>query len=88
MKLDSTPSFRKVVIPWHHSDLFCMVICVLMALVFSFGRIGLRLASQIESYHSHGWVPILLMILSGVVLAANMIRILIRMVRRRSEEDD
>jgi len=88
MKLAQNPSFRKVVIPWHDSDLFCIAFSVIMALVFSFGRIGLRLASEIEEYHGYGWVPILLMVLSGIVLAANIIRILTRMVSRRSEEDE
>ena len=87
MRLDHSPSFRKVVIPWHDSDLFCMVISVLMALVFSFSRVGLRMASEVDGYHTHGWVPLLLMILSGIVLASNIIRILTRMIRRRSEEE-
>ena len=87
MRLDHSPSFRKVVIPWHDSDLFCMVISVLMALVFSFSRIGLRIASEVEDYHSHGWVPLLLIILSGIVLATNIIRILTRMIGRRAEEE-
>jgi hypothetical protein len=88
MKLHQNPSFRKVVIPWHDSDLFCIVISVIMAVIFSFGRIGLRLATDMEAYHRYGWVPILLMVLSGAVLSANIIRILIRMVRRRSEDDE
>jgi hypothetical protein len=88
MRLDHNPFFRKVVIPWHDSDLFCMIMSVLMALVFSFSRVGIRIASEVEDYHSHGWVPMLLMILSGIVLAANIIRILTRMVRRRDEEEE
>jgi hypothetical protein len=64
-----------------------MVISVLMALVFSFSRVGLRIASEVENYHTHGWVPLLLIILSGIVLATNIIRILTRMIGRRAEEE-
>jgi hypothetical protein len=64
-----------------------MVISVLMALVFSFSRVGLLMASGVDDYHAHGWVPLLLMILSGIVLASNIIRILTRMIRRRAEEE-
>jgi len=43
MKLDPNPSFRKVPVPWHGSDAFCLVIAMIMAVVFVFARIGLRL---------------------------------------------
>lgn len=88
MKFDQNPFFRKVPIAWHDSDLFCIVVCILMALVFSFARIGLRLTSQIDQYHDYGWLPMLLMLLSGIILATNIIRILTRMARRRSDADE
>jgi uncharacterized membrane protein len=88
MKLAQNPFFRKAVTPWHDSDLFCIAVAAVMALVFSFGRIGLRVASGMEAYHGYGWVPILLMVLSGIVLGANIIRILIRMAGRRSDEEE
>ena len=88
MKLDQNPSFRKAVIPWHDTDLFCIIVSVVMALVFSFGRIGLRVASENDPYYGHAWVPLVLMVLSGIVLATNLIRILTRMVKRRAEGAD
>lgn len=86
MKLHQNPSFRKVVIPWYDSDLFCIVICIFMALVFLFSGIGVRVALEYEAHQEHGWVPLVLMVLSGIVLATNVIRVLTRMVRRRAEE--
>ena len=88
MKLDQNPSFRKVVVPWHQSDLFCIVMSVFMALVFLFSRVGLQLAARHEEFQGYGWVPQVLMVLSGIVLATNLIRILTRMVRRQSEENE
>jgi hypothetical protein len=86
MKLHQNPSFRKVVIPWYDSDLFCIVISIFMAMVFFFSGIGIRVALENEEYQGHDWVPLVLMVFSGVVLATNVIRVLIRMVRRRTEE--
>ncbi len=86
MKLHQNPSFRKVVLPWYDSDLFCIVISIFMAMVFFFSSIGIRVALENEEYQGHNWVPLVLMVLSGVVLATNVIRVLIRMVRRRTEE--
>ena len=88
MKLAQNPSFRKIVVPWHDSDLFCIVVSVFMVIAFSFGRVGLRLATESEKYHGYSWLPVVLMVLSGIVLATNLVRVLTRMVRRRSEEDE
>jgi uncharacterized membrane protein len=86
MKLDQNPSFRKVLIPWYDSDLFCIIISVFMALVFGFSRVGFRVALEQEEYQGHCWVPLVLMVLSGIVLAINLIRVLTRLARRRGEE--
>jgi len=86
MKLDQNPSFRKVLLPWYDSDLFCIIISVFMALVFGFSGVGFRVALEQDEYQGHCWVPLALMALSGIVLAINLIRVLTRMVRRRGEE--
>ncbi len=83
MQLDQNPSFRKIVIPWHDSDLFYIVICIFMTFVFLFSKVGLRLALEHARHQEHAWVPLVLMALSGMVLASNLIRLSIRMVRRR-----
>jgi uncharacterized membrane protein YcjF (UPF0283 family) len=86
MKLDQNPSFRKVLLPWYDSDLFCIIISIFMALVFGFSGVGFRVALEQDEYQGHCWVPLVLMALSGIVLAINLIRVLTRMVRRRGEE--
>jgi len=86
MKLTQNPSFRKVLLPWYDSDLFCIMISIFMALVFGFSGVGFRVALEQDEYQGHCWVPLVLMVLSGIVLATNLIRVLTRMVRRRSEE--
>ncbi|MBW2107739.1 MAG: hypothetical protein JRI36_03605 [Deltaproteobacteria bacterium] len=88
MKLDPNPSFRKVPVPWHGSDAFCLVIAMIMAVVFVFARIGLRLTCEVDAYHDYAWLPIVLMILSGGILVANITRVLTRMIKHRPEEDE
>jgi uncharacterized membrane protein len=88
MKLDQNPFFRKAVIPWHDSDLFCILICIFMTFVFLFSKVGFRLALENARYQEHAWVPLVLMVLSGIVLASNLIRLSIRMVRRRVTESE
>ncbi|NVM57090.1 MAG: hypothetical protein HWN51_03090 [Desulfobacterales bacterium] len=58
-----------------------------MALVFYFSKIGVGGALEHEEYQGHCWLPLLLMVLSGIALATNVIRILTRMLRRRAEEE-
>jgi hypothetical protein len=86
MKLNQNPSFRRVVIPWYDSDLFRLLISVFTALVFCFSTIGVSVGLKNEQYHEHCWVPLLLMVLSGIVLAVNLIRILTGIVNRHAEE--
>ena len=87
MKLPKNPSFRKGVTAWHDSDVFCLVISSLSAVVFYFGIEGVGVALQHDSYTRHAWIPILLMFLSGVILVTNLFRILRRMVKRPSENE-
>lgn len=88
MRLRKRPLFRKVIIPWYHSDLFCLLISVFMALVFSFSIVGVRVAMECKEYEPHCWVPLVLTGLSGIVLAANLIRLLRRMIRRHAEAEE
>jgi hypothetical protein len=43
-------------------------------------------ALEHDEFQGHSWVPLVLMVLSGIVLAINLIRVLTRMVRRRGGE--
>ncbi|NVL90076.1 MAG: hypothetical protein HWN69_03630 [Desulfobacterales bacterium] len=86
MKLHKNPSFRKVIIPWYDSDLFCLVISICAAFVFYFSTAGISLALENDPYRHYCWVPIVLMLFSGILLATNLFRILSRMVSRSTEE--
>lgn len=86
MKLHKNPSFRKVILPWYDSDLFCLVISICAALLFYFSTTGISLALEDDLYRRYCWVPIMLMLFSGTLLATNLFRILSRMVSRSSEE--
>ena len=87
MKLSKGPTFRKVVIPWYDSDLFCLVISICFALVFYFSTVGINVALEHEQYQRYCWVPITLMSLSGILLVTNLFRILSRMVNRSTEDE-
>lgn len=87
MKLDKNPSFRKMVTPWHDSDLFCLVISIFAGHVFYFSNVGISVALEHHQYERYCWVPITLMVLSGILLVTNLFRILSRMVSRSTEEE-
>ncbi|MBW2036641.1 MAG: hypothetical protein JRI41_04035 [Deltaproteobacteria bacterium] len=43
---------------------------------------------ECKEYEPHCWVPLVLTGLSGIVLAANLIRLLRRMIRRHAEAEE
>ncbi len=86
MRSHKNPSFRKVVIPWYDSDLFCLIISIFAAHVFYFSTIGISIALEHPQYEGYCWVPITLTFLSGILLVTNLFRILSRMVSRSAEE--
>jgi len=87
MKWQRNLSFRKGVIPWHHSDLFCLLVAVFSACVFYFSMEGVSVALDHGPYERHVWIPILLLFLSGTILVGSLFRILRRMVEGSPEEE-
>ena len=86
MKLPKNPSFRKIATPWHDSDPFCLIVTTFAAIVFYFSLAGIHVALEGYAYQRHCWLPITLMLLSGILLTTSLFRILRRIVRRRTEE--
>lgn len=86
MKLQKNPSFRQVATVWHDSDSFCFIMSVFAAVVFYFSLAGIGVALESPAYKSHSWVPITLMLLSGILMTTNFFRMLRRIVRRPTEE--
>jgi len=87
MKLDKNPLFRKVVSPWYDSDFFCLMISIFAGHVLYFSTVGISVALKHQQYQGYCWVPITLMSLSGILLVANLFRILSRMISRSTEEE-
>jgi hypothetical protein len=55
--------------------------------VFYFSTIGISVALENHQYERYCWVPITLIILSGILLVSNLFRILSRMVSRSAEDE-
>ncbi|MBW1740143.1 MAG: hypothetical protein JRJ42_03290 [Deltaproteobacteria bacterium] len=55
--------------------------------MFYFSTIGISVALEHQQYQRYCWVPIVLMLLSGILLVTNLFLILSRMVHRRAEEE-
>jgi len=87
MKLNKSPLFRRVIIPWYDSGFFCLVISIFAAYVYYFSIIGISVALEHQQYQHYRWVPLTLMFLSGVLLVANLFRLVSRIVKRSTEEE-
>jgi uncharacterized protein (DUF983 family) len=82
MKLEPTPVYRKIIIPWHDSEAACLVVIVFLFFVVLFGFVGIKVGSEIPMYQSYLWVPVLLVGLSTVVIISITIRLIRRFLRR------
>jgi len=85
MRLDQHPIFRKVVVPWYDSETACFLMIIFMMIVFLFGFLGVAVARETVEYHKHLWVPVLLMIMSGLVIVSTTIRLIKRYAYRFSK---
>jgi len=88
MKLDHHRSFKKTVTRWHETGLFCLVVSLFTAIVFFFAKVGFDFAQSHEEYNRYRWVPVVLMVLSGILLATNLVRLLAHLITRPPEEDE
>lgn len=88
MQIDDTPLFRKIIVPWYDSEAICLLTIVFMDVVFLFGVAGVSVALSHPAFHTHIWIPILVMVLSGGVIISVTIRLIRRYaqwLRRRNE---
>ena len=74
------PLFRKAILPWYDTDAACILTGAFMLLVFAFSFAGIAVALEAPENRGHIWVPGTLLVLSAVVAASAIIRLL----RRRS----
>lgn len=75
MKLDQNPVFRKIIVPWYDSAPVCWVLIVTMIVVFLFGISGIDVIQKSPEYRNHIWVPLMLIILSGLVGISTFLRL-------------
>lgn len=78
MRLDPTPLYRKVIIPWYDSRTACVIMIALMLFVLMFGLTGISAADEIPEYREHIWVPVLLVLMSAGVILSTVIRLIKR----------
>ena len=84
MRSDRNPLFRKTISPWYDSEMFCVVVIVLMVMVLLFSACGFWIARDNSDYNSHLWVPLSLLLMCLYVILS----ISIRLVRRFPRQGD
>ena len=82
MPSDKSPVFRKAIIPWYHSKTAYGITIVFMLFVLLFGLAGISVARANIIFHDYIWVPIVLVVLSGLVMIFNIIRFIRRHAAR------
>jgi len=82
MKLDQNPVFRKIIVPWYDSAPVCGVLIVTMITVFLFGISGIEVIQNSPEYSNHIWVPLVLIVLSGLVAISTFLRLIRRYFHR------
>ncbi len=85
MRLEKNPVFRKVIVPWYDSETLCFMLVFLMFLVFLFSVVGILVAGEKTEYLGYVWVPILIVVMSGIVIISITIRLVGRYFKRFSE---
>ncbi len=86
MRLESKPVYRKIIAPWYDSEALCFCVIALMLLVLSFSIAGISIASAAPVWSAYRWVPVLLAVLSAWVFFTTSVRLISRLVAKRSDE--
>lgn len=85
MRIDPHPIFRKIIVPWYDSTPACILVICAMIFVLLFGFIGLYVIEKNYDYHDHMWVPVGLILFSGVVIISTVFRLIKRYYSRSDE---
>jgi hypothetical protein len=83
MGVEKSTVHRKKTAPWYDSESACIVVALSMFLVFWFSLLGVLEAFDTVEYIDFVWVPALLMVMSGGVIASTIFR----MIRRYTSEE-
>ena len=84
MRLDPNPLFRRVIMPWYDSPSVCWVSLLAMAVLLFFSVTGIVVAENNPDYNRFVFVPIVLLVLSGLMI----ISLSSRMIRRSKQQKD
>ncbi|MBU4002620.1 MAG: hypothetical protein KKB94_09920 [Proteobacteria bacterium] len=87
MRLHSNPIYRKVIIPWYDSDIFCGIALFLLFIIFFFGLAGIWTAHETPDYTKYVWVPRVLTVISAVAALSLAFRLVSRYVDRYRDYD-
>ncbi len=82
MTFDPNPVHRRLLVPWYDADAACWLMVLGLSPAFLFGLLGLTLASATPEGQRCIAVPLLLVVLSGLVMGANLGRLLRRVIQR------
>jgi hypothetical protein len=86
MRYDQKPVHRKIIVPWYDSETACLGMILIMVLVFLFALAGISVAGESAEHHHKIWLPILLLITSGIVIISIAVR-LFKRFRHRYNKD-
>ncbi len=82
MPVKSKPIFRKVISPFYNTETACIVIIFLMLIILLFGITGIAVALETPRYSDYIWVPVIIVCLSFVVFAFELIRFIRHYINR------
>ncbi len=82
MRLDENPLFRKVPVPWYDSTLACVLVVAAMGGIVFFSLTGMVVAFEQSQYQEYVWMPLVVLVLSGLVLLTTIARLLRRHLAR------
>ncbi|MFC1886699.1 hypothetical protein ACFLZM_06560 [Thermodesulfobacteriota bacterium] len=85
MRLEEKPMFKKPIVPWHETERACFFLIIVMFLFFLIGFFGTSVSLEETDYREFVWMPILLMVLSGIVIISTSIRLIKRYINRLSK---
>ncbi|MBW2569538.1 MAG: hypothetical protein JRD93_10675 [Deltaproteobacteria bacterium] len=82
MSFNQNPLFRKIIIPWYDSEMVCFIMIAFMFFVLIFSVTGILVAYEKVEYSEHIWLPIILVIMSGLVIVSTAIRLIKRYLQQ------
>ncbi len=88
MRLDPSPLYRKVIIPWYDSEKACFLMIVFMVFVLLFAIAGISAAYETLEYHEYKRVPFILAAMSGGVILSTSFRLIKRHTHKFKKERD